>query len=574
MLFTLSFRKAFFAALIAFICVNLLFVGSRPVLTADETRYGSIAAQMVESGNWMSLRMSGFHFYEKPPFVYWMMALAIEIFGHNAFAIRLPAAISGGLAALAMGIAARRGAIIAGTSRNDSNMLGALVALASITMALPAIGASIAILDAPIAGLVIATGSALFVGATYQPGKKRVAWLVIAGIMMGFAFMTKGLLALVFPAMMIVPWLLWERRGRDLFVLPWIPLFVGAFVVLPWAIAVTQSEPGFWYRFIIHEHIQRFAGTGTNQQHESWALYLLVVPLGSIPWLVAAPMSVRWWPALARTQSGIRFALCAVIGPLLFLSASSGKLPTYSLPLFPPIAWLIVSGLLAGFKSQHSAPRSRGALILAAVLILLGACSMSLAIAGDHSAEVLGRAWLESPHIHAAILGSVLALWGIGDWISQRTTAGPHRVMWMGLSPVAALASFGLLFPDAIVNDLINTCPTLTSQRGIIKNASTLMCDQKLAHACAWFLDRNDFLIVASPREFVNGLSIPEDDARIIATASFAQTLADARTHGSVVIAAETAAVDRLMEISEITAPAQRTDFRGWAIVQFPPSVR
>ncbi len=127
----MNFRKVFIAALITFIFVNLLFLGSRPVLTADETRYGSIAAQMVESGNWMSLRMSGFHFYEKPPLVYWMMALAIEIFGHNAFAIRLPAALCGGLAALAMGIAARRGAIIAGTSRNDSNTLGALVSIAS-----------------------------------------------------------------------------------------------------------------------------------------------------------------------------------------------------------------------------------------------------------------------------------------------------------------------------------------------------------------------------------------------------------------------------------------------------------
>jgi len=120
-------------------------------------------------------------------------------------------------------------------------------------------------------------------------------------------------------------------------------------------------------------------------------------------------------------------------------------------------------------------------------------------------------------------------------------------VMCMGLSPVAILASLGLLFPDAIVNDLTNSGPTLMSQRDIIRNASTLMCDQRLAHACAWFLPRSDFLIVASPREFVNGLSIPQDDARIIASADFAVVLADARSRGSVVIAAETSAVDGLM---------------------------
>ena len=502
------------------------------------------------------------------------MALAIEIFGHNAFAIRLPAALCGGLAALAVAVAARRGAMIAGTSRDDSNTLGALVALASLTMVMPAVGASIAILDAPIAGFVLAAGTTLFIAATHPTGRIRIAWLVIAGFMMGLAFMTKGLLALVFPAMMIAPWLLWERRWRDLFVLPWIPLFVGALVVLPWAIAVTQSEPGFWNRFLIHEHFQRFAGTGTNQQRESWALYLLVVPLGCIPWLAVAPMSARWWPALARTESGIRFAICAVIGPFLFLSASSGKLPTYALPLFPPVAWLIVSGLLARFKSQIPSQRSRGAFIPAAVLIMLGAGSMSLAIAGDRSTELLGRAWLESPHIHATILGSVLVLWGFGEWIAQRTKPGPHRVMWMGISPIAVLASFGLLFPDAIINDLTNTGPTLMSQREIVKNASTLMCDQRLAHACAWFLNRSDFLIVGSPREFVNELSIPQDDARIIASTDFAQTLADARVRGNVVIAAETAAVEGFLGTSGIPAPSQRINFRGWVLVQFSPSAR
>jgi 4-amino-4-deoxy-L-arabinose transferase len=263
-----------------------------------------------------------------------------------------------------------------------------------------------------------------------------------------------------------------------------------------------------------------------------------------------------------------------VIGPLLFLSASRGKLPTYSLPIFPPIAWLIVSGLLAGFKSQIPGTRIRGAFIPAAVLIMLGAGSMSLAIAGDWSAELLGRVWLESPQIHAVILGAALVLWGIGDWISQRCIPGPHRLMCMGLSPVAILASLSLLFPDAIVNDLTNSGPTLMSQRDIIRSASTLMCDQRLAHACAWFLPRSDFLIVSSPREFVNGLSIPQDDARIIASADFAAVLADARSRGSVVIAAETSAINSLMGTTGISAPTQRTDFRGWALVEFSPSSR
>ena len=158
------------AAAAAFIAVNLLFLGSRPVLTADETRYGSIAAQMVERGEWLSLQMSGFKFYEKPPLVTWMMAASIEVFGHTGFAIRLPMALCGGLAALAAAVGARRGAMLAGRSRDEATVTGALVALCALTMVLPAVGASVAILDMPIAAFTVSASVAVFMAATGEGG--------------------------------------------------------------------------------------------------------------------------------------------------------------------------------------------------------------------------------------------------------------------------------------------------------------------------------------------------------------------------------------------------------------------
>ncbi|MFM9146154.1 MAG: ArnT family glycosyltransferase, partial [Phycisphaerales bacterium] len=81
---------------------------------------GSIAAQMVERGDWLALQMSGFKFYEKPPLVTWMMAASIELFGHTGFAIRRPMALCGGLAALAVAVGARRGAMLAGRAPRNS----------------------------------------------------------------------------------------------------------------------------------------------------------------------------------------------------------------------------------------------------------------------------------------------------------------------------------------------------------------------------------------------------------------------------------------------------------------------
>jgi 4-amino-4-deoxy-L-arabinose transferase-like glycosyltransferase len=120
--------------------------------------------------------MSGFRFYEKPPLVYWMTAASIEAFGHTAFAIRLPAALCGGLAALAVGVAARRGARMAGTAPGDATVIGALVSLASLTMVLPAVGSSVAILDQPIAGLTLAASCSFFMAVTGPEGRTlRVA---------------------------------------------------------------------------------------------------------------------------------------------------------------------------------------------------------------------------------------------------------------------------------------------------------------------------------------------------------------------------------------------------------------
>jgi hypothetical protein len=204
--------------------------------------------------------------------------------------------------------------------------------------------------------------------------------------------------------------------------------------------------------------------------------------------------------------------------------------------------------------------------------VLLGLASVGVALAGDASAELLGRAWLTHPHAHAALLGAVLVLWGIGDLCAQRGRTPTSRVAWMGLSPVAALASFGLLLPDAIVDDAISTGRTIERERASMTAVRTLFCDQKLAHASAWFLGRTDFLVVDRPREFANGQGVPEDEARLVSDGQFAVRLQEARARGAVALAATTPIVERLLHAKGVPEPERRVDFRGWALVEFAPS--
>lgn len=563
-------RHAILAALVAFLLVNIVPLGTRPAASPDETRYGSIALQMAESGDWLHLRMSGFRYYEKPALGYWMMAAAIDCFGANDFAIRLPAALCGGLAALAAGLAARQGERLAGSSPERASVTGSLVALCSLTMVLPAVGSSVANLDSPIAGFVIAASACFFIGATSPPGRVRLAWLAAAGVAAGLGLMTKGLLAFAFPAVTVVPWLLWERRWRDAIVLPIVPIAVALAITAPWALAVHRAEPGFWERFIIHEHLRRFAGTAVEQPHGSWSLYLMIVPLGCVPWILNAPAVMPRWPSLARASTGVRFAICAVAGPLLFLSASSGKLPTYSLPLFPPIAWLIVRGLLAA--PDRTGRPAAVSFVPGAILVGLGVAALALALGGDLSAPILSRIWLDAPHARAGLLAAAFIAWGLGDWQSHRVTTASARVAWLGLSPVVPLALFGLLIPLAAIPDLDFPGRSLEEERATIEASPSLLCDYKMAHACAWELQRPDFLLVGDVREFENGLGVPEEEARRIPDGDLPATIATARARGAVAMAVEDSRVDTLLVLPGMPTPSSRRPHRGWTLVTFDES--
>ena len=98
----MSLKRQAIWSVVVFLIVSVLVVGVRPMIQPDEPRYGIIAAEMAETGQWFALRMAGFHYYEKPPMGYWMMAASIEAFGENTYAIRLPSALAANLSTRCM----------------------------------------------------------------------------------------------------------------------------------------------------------------------------------------------------------------------------------------------------------------------------------------------------------------------------------------------------------------------------------------------------------------------------------------------------------------------------------------
>src|SRR5438876_5261627 len=61
----------------------------RPLANPDEGRYSEISREMAASGDWVTPRLNGIKYFEKPPLQYWATAAAFEVFGVNEFAARL-----------------------------------------------------------------------------------------------------------------------------------------------------------------------------------------------------------------------------------------------------------------------------------------------------------------------------------------------------------------------------------------------------------------------------------------------------------------------------------------------------
>src|SRR2546423_4010100 len=80
----------------------------RRLANPDEGRYSEIAREMAESGDWVTPRLNGIKYFEKPPLQYWATAAALEVFGTNELAARLYVLACGLATILVIGFTAWR----------------------------------------------------------------------------------------------------------------------------------------------------------------------------------------------------------------------------------------------------------------------------------------------------------------------------------------------------------------------------------------------------------------------------------------------------------------------------------
>jgi 4-amino-4-deoxy-L-arabinose transferase-like glycosyltransferase len=334
---------------VALLAALALFVGvdnmQRPLANPDEGRYSEISREMAASGDWVTPRLNGIKYFEKPPLQYWASAASFSLFGESEFAARIYTALCGLLALLAVGFTARR---LAG----DESALLAVGVLLSSPYFLGLGG--VVTLDMGLTAWTTVAACA-FLLAVAGPELQRRRWMLVAWAGMALAVLSKGLIGIVFPAAAIFLHCLVNRDWRLLAKLEWVRgilLFLA--IAAPWFVLVSIANPEFPQFFFVHEHFERFL-TKSHRREEPWWFFWPILFVGFLPWMLTlVPAALDGWrrESARETFPWRRFALLWTAFVMLFFSASGSKLPAYILPIFPVFA-LVLGDWLARAPAER-----------------------------------------------------------------------------------------------------------------------------------------------------------------------------------------------------------------------------
>lgn len=419
----------------------------RKLVKPDEGRYAEIPREMVADGDWVTPRLNGFKYFEKPPLQYWTTAIAYEAFGDHQWTSRLWDALTGFAGVLLIWFA---GARLFG---RDAGRYAALLLGSSFLYTAMGhintldIGVTFFI-TLGILGLLLAQQE----GAAASTQRN---WMYVAWAALGLAVLSKGLIGIVLPGAALV---LYSFFQRDLGIwkrMHWLAgLAIFFAVTAPWFYLVIKANPQFAWFFFWHEHIERFLTT-IHHRYQPWYYFVPILLFGILPWTFIM-FSTLWrtWGDSARQESFVfsywrgfrvprafnpqRYLFIWIVFVYLFFSKSDSKLPSYLLPIFPSLA------LLMGWQLAAMEPRRvfRQLLPVLPVLVILLGVTFFAARFGDNPVQVQ----MYSAYAHWLQAGVAIWMLGLGAallWLRRGSKTTALTVLAFASLVAAILATSG-----------------------------------------------------------------------------------------------------------------------------------
>ena len=356
-------------------------LGRQAITDSDEAFYAEAAREMVESGDWLTPHFNYEERWQKPVLYYWLTAATYLVTGVSEGAARFWSAISGvGLVLLtwaaarsANGSGSSQGRLSASAegyggravaSREGANPAPTSAWLAAAVVA-TCIGyfaeARLALPDLPLAFCITLTIWAVF----RATDDGRLSSWTIAGVGAGLGLLMKGPVAIVIPALVLLPaWWLERASNRPRLSGLAVATVVAAVIGLPWYVAMWNTHGTEYLRyFFIENNVDRFATDTFNEPRPFW-FYGPILLAGMLPWsayLVAFGLCwlvnrFRGTRSKEAARTDWRLAIWAMM-PLLFFTISIGKQPRYILPVLPPVAILVAGAI--GSRIERFDPSAR-----------------------------------------------------------------------------------------------------------------------------------------------------------------------------------------------------------------------
>ncbi len=345
-------------------------LGNLGLIDETEPLFAEASRQMTLTGDWITPYYNNATRFDKPPLVYWLMAIAYKLIGVNEWAVRLPSA----LAAIALILFSFFTLYKLESIRHQSQILektpqllsqlqqqlpwllpwlaATMMALTPQIIAWARVGVSDMLLSGCMGGALLA----FFLGYVEQDPKQQATqqplsgWYLAFYILSALAVLTKGPVGIVLPGLIIVSFTLylgnWRQVWREMR-----PLWGGLLflvIALPWFVLVTLANgQAYLDSFFGYHNIERFTSV-VNRHSAPWYFYFIVVLVGFAPWSFFLPLAIaktqfwrrRLWkrqPRLLQFQLFAFFWFICIFG---FFTIAVTKLPSYVLPLMPAAAIL------------------------------------------------------------------------------------------------------------------------------------------------------------------------------------------------------------------------------------------
>ncbi len=374
-----------------------------------------IARNMLDAGDWVTPRLDGIPYLEKPPLIYWAMAVSYKVFGVHDWAARIPVALSAiALAWLtaAFGIWAfgRRAGFYAGLC------ISTCVGLFLFTRIL--------IPDVMLTAAIVLSMWAFLRSLDENEGHPRL-WALVLAATLGTSLLFKSLIGVVFPLgagivyLAVARQLFSRRTWKRLH--PFTGLLIAVLIAAPWHILAALRNPpyfdftwhsvpgqyhGFLWFFFMNEQVLRFLNLRYPHDYNTvprlyfWLLNLVWL----FPWSLYLPAAARlsFKPSDRAGQARL-LALCWTGFVLVFFTFSTTQ-EYYSMPCYPALA-LLLGSAMAG----KDAWVQRGTRVLAILLgcAALAAGALWFLVRNTPTPEDISAALSQHPEAYTLSLGHI-----------------------------------------------------------------------------------------------------------------------------------------------------------------------